>query len=124
MKLSAAIRKGSLLTKPTSGEFFKKSILGYKACALGAAYYALTKKAYDPEELTREFGPGSIGDEERKVVKRLTEEFPILEEKFTHPTKPHLKNCNLHFIITDLNDEANWTREEIADWVEQHEQEI
>ena len=97
MKLSEAIREGAKLRPQcTSGEYFD---LDGTSCAMGAAFEAET-------------GHTNLSND------RLEHAFPEL----ARPTKKPINygtSGSLEYAIARLNDEYKWTREQIADWVEE-----
>lgn len=107
MKLSEAIRLGSMLGPQTFHQLHRANA----TCARGAALLAIGIKDW------------AENDEVAHT------EWPILFEM-----RPELKSCEicgkeyvaelLVFAITHLNDQHRWTRERIADWVEQIENEM
>jgi hypothetical protein len=125
MKLSEAIRAGSKMKaqgfKALFG--FKDFNYGYytsekdfkiatqqraekTSCALGAALDGIGYNHYRVPDL--------------KMF--LTKEFPILQEPLINlPNERMYGIINIEATIIELNDEHHWTREAIADWVEQEE---
>lgn len=104
MKLSEAIREGAKRRPQTQNTFFSNGA----SCALGAAYEHLegfSALMYDSEDIEFEL-----------IVK-----FPVLEYAVQSPVDAEMED-SLFNIISDLNDVRNWTREQIADWVETVEQ--
>lgn len=99
MKLSEAIRLGAMLSPQGCEELRSFGT----TCALGAASEAIGIKIREGQQ-----GPG----------KALRERFPILQQRTYHPTVVGHRRYLVSLIITDLNDEVRWTREQIADWVE------
>jgi hypothetical protein len=104
MKLSEAIRIGSLERPQAIGNFFRlvgvgeSSVIG--SCAWGAAYEAVT--GYCPSLDS----DGDIPDEDFHSIEDLLEtEFPLEYEL-------------LFMQITEMNDSGKHTREEIADFLE------
>lgn len=112
MKLSEAIRAGCLM-KPVQG-FGSKSIetTQDKVCVLGAAGC----------------GAGMNNDNWGTAFTKLRDEFPILNERVAEPPESirlySPKDNRLQTCMWILNDAFRWTRERIADWVEQIEQEV
>ena len=98
MKLSAAIRIGSMTTKQITGRFTDG---GNGRCALGAAVDAA---GYNPHA-------DSIDN-----VRMAHALFPELEEHVVHPEEE--MTYSLYHAIWTLNDFYRWPREKIADWVE------
>ena len=97
MRLSDAIRLGSMLRPQAFGEFFN----GGGSCALGAASEAAGLR------LTTS---GPYAD--------LADVFPILNSQsdcVCHVCQSHC--IELGFVVTHLNDDHRWTRQQIADWV-------
>jgi hypothetical protein len=116
MKLSEAIREGIKMDGPQiRGQFFhfgwNMEVLG--CCALGAALLG-------------------IGKDPKTGACYILETFPTLKTKafelpqgiFTIDVEKWSKgegyNCPilLNHVIVYLNDKAEWTREQIADWLE------
>lgn len=101
MKLSAVIREGAKLHPQCFGsnfEYWEGHVTG--SCAFGAAYAALFPEAPNDAE---------IPDLEEALntnlyVERENPETSEMDELFN--------------IITDLNDQHRWSREQIADWLE------
>ena len=108
MLLSEAMRLGA--------SWSKKGIIHIKSddrtCALGAAL------------------EGSVGIESNwpASMEKLSKKFPYLHMQVVHPVMDNIiagsLNCfnfkagSLGATITILNDSYNWTREQIADWIE------
>lgn len=101
MKLSAAIRIGSMTTKQIKGSA-SNGQGGY--CALGAALTALNIE------------PGFY-----LWADQIREHFPISETPVVHPLSGEEGTLALIDVIWSLNDYWNWTREQIADFVGQVE---
>jgi len=100
MKLSEAIRLGSML-KP----HVKHSLVAYgRTCALGAALDAAGALGIAEDD-------GDPGPYEAAEAI-----WPILKSPVRHPA--YRECADLRKVITSLNDEFDWTREQIADWVE------
>lgn len=105
MKLSQAIRLGSKLTKQIQGDLYNKEVNG--TCALGAAWVAIKGININADINTYLF---------------LQEVFPILNYSFFNPEESRV--YDLQTIIFELNDRYEWTREEIADFVEECEKDV
>lgn len=99
LKLSEAIRLGSLLSRQCHRALRLRNTNSRFACAIGAAGDAI--------------GKGSIAE--------ICDAFPILNSQATHPVLGY--TGVLANIIVDLNDGASWTREKIADYAESVERE-
>lgn len=69
------------------------------ACALGAALAALGRD--------KDVAPS---------YRTLEGEFPQMDRRVIHPVTGH--DMNLTVAITTLNDDHDWTREGIADWLD------
>lgn len=97
MKLSEAIRLGSLLHPQTIGNLIASD---GRTCALGAAIQAY----------------GGLRDADWYTL------WPVL----LHVAKcPHCSLTDrTEFIVIHLNDVVGWTREAIAEWVETQEQKL
>lgn len=107
MNLSEAIRLGCKMTKPTCNKYIELGGGEIKACALGAASVSLGHDYCRP----------------RHMANALTEAYPFLAER--SPVRcPDCEPNNYRYIlplrlmITHLNDDHRWTRERIADWLE------
>jgi hypothetical protein len=105
MKLSEAIRLGSMQTQPTRGRMrlrlFDEATKQYvvtHTCALGAAEVAMGKDEY-------------------RLLCAFDE---LLDQPIQCPVCPGTSPSILA-IVVHINDLHCWTRERIADWVEQHE---
>lgn len=98
LKLSEAIRLGATLKPQGFGSYFS----GGKSCALGAALDAVGRAEMEEDDIWPEL-LSHIDTVECPVCARLRDG---------------------HRIIPHLNDDHQWTREQIADWVEQIEKQI
>lgn len=102
MKLSEAMRLGGMATDQGHGP---DSIISDTApCALGAARCAIGLQVKRPEDAYRE----------------LEERFPILRARVSPPWNVDYVE-SLTGIVWMLNDYYHWSRERIADFVEQIE---
>lgn len=111
MRLSESIRLGSML-KPQDYEYFR----GDRTCALGAACDALgipEDKDYDYMVSSRDYH-------------KLTNEYPHLHRAARCPAclpiqgfwrRLRRHEYDLGDVVVHLNDDHQWTRERIADWV-------
>lgn len=117
LRLSEAIRLGSML-KPQDHEYFR-SYEGY-SCALGAAADALGVP--DRGENDWDFG-----------YHALVCEYPHLAAEARCPACSRLRGAwrrwreheyDLGDVITHLNDDHQWSRERIADWVATFESQV
>ena len=117
MRLSEAIRLGAMLRPQAKGRLFHEG----GSCAIGAAYEALglVKKLDD----NLDTGCG--------VSRLMPTVYPWLTSLYRGC--PHDEKCaewslstahTFHALIPHLNDDHSWTREQIADWVEQQEQKL
>lgn len=98
MKLSEAMRLGGMTTKQITGTLFRQLLPGGEVgtCALGSAAYAM----------------GLVSNSYSNICAR----WPILNQEIVSPdikAKEQLMD-----VIVGLNDQKNWTREQIADWLE------
>lgn len=122
MTLAQAIRAGSLLHRQGTRRLFAECEIDTEdgrttevlTCALGAAYEGFFYILPDV----------GLADEEDAYM-RLTEAFPELKKDVTYPGvlySPYARwpkrPPTLESAIIALNDEEDWTREQIADWVE------
>lgn len=101
MKLSTAIRIGSMTTKQIKGAAWDGDN-GY--CALGAALSAV-----------------NVAPKLLEWDRQVREKFAISEALTMNPADPTSFVQQLIDVIWKLNDNAGWTREAIADFVEQVE---
>lgn len=104
MKLSEAIQEGAKIRPQEYGRYYSPQ--GYPctgSCALGAAHEAAT---------------GNISQTmyARMITQALLQSFPCLNEAVEHPITG--KTYGLDEVIVHLNDKAQWTREQIAEWLE------
>ena len=105
MRLSEAMRIGASWSPQIIT--FWKTING--TCALGAAYEGT-------------FGTLNLQGASGMDMVKLFKTYPILIEKCTSP-EPSYCSC-IGDAIPILNDSYNWTREEIANWIEIKELEL
>ena len=126
MKLSEAMRKGIECSLPAKGFYLSKGVElansdapvdALCACALGAALLGAFECDFDmiQEECDSEY-PNIKGYHEVFLdifpdINSIRIENPIRHSPSGY--KPNLWN-----VVTDLNDHAAWTREQIADWLE------
>lgn len=108
MKLSTAIRKGCELSSyQVKGHYFDGE---GGSCALGAAALAcgsVTQKAGKPEYVNPNFNTA----------------FPVLHvDDVIHPETEERQKMSI--ILVSLNDEYDYSREEVADFVESWEQHL
>lgn len=114
MNLSEAIRQGcKSIPRKTTGKYFDAENGEYMACALGAAYFTVV---------------GLVDYRMNIISDVLRAEFPILSKELEFNEVPvcyqgYFKYMNgntagIQTIIANLNDYQDWTREQIADWVE------
>ncbi len=101
MKLSEAIRLGSMMKPQGNGGWF-----GDTSCALLAA----SEAAGVPCVYSGQYGRLGLDYD------GMREKFPILKQHAIHPIyrKPYVLSDTIWY----LNDVCSWTRERIADWVE------
>jgi hypothetical protein len=107
MKLSEAIRLGSMIRPQAFGYIFSNS----GSCALGAVYEASGILAFDDDVTLLE-----------ETGQRLDQAFPLLKASVSCPVAMRCFRNGVGETIVHLNDWHRWTREQIADWVEQIEQ--
>jgi hypothetical protein len=106
MKLSEAIRAGASVTQPLIERYFIERAQTHEithACALIAAYVGV-------EGVIRKFT--SIED-------WLTQAWPELNRDYQHPIKKDMPAQDLFGIVLNLSDTQGWTREQVADWLEE-----
>lgn len=99
MKLSTAIRIGSMTTRQIKGNFRDD---GNGRCAIGAAldavgFYSGAKAHY--------------------LDYRLASLFPLADIVVKHPIHRGMMD-HVSGVVVTLNDHHDWSREAIADWVE------
>jgi hypothetical protein len=94
LKLSEAMRLGSIATTPTESGWTDKD---GGTCAMSAAWYALTG--------------GSDNDANHSPLVSLLD-----QARVPHPTHGGVQN--LTSIIIDLHDAKKWSRTQTADWLE------
>ena len=103
LKLSEAIRLGSMETMQAIGAFYSKE--ADAACALGAALLAVGHLNRDGEDLNHYDEVYACWPEARR-------------RGYGCPSCLHVTPLNpVAEIIIHLNDDHEWTRERIADWV-------
>jgi hypothetical protein len=104
-KLSELMREGAQNTFQAFDDFFdwtQRPLIG--CCALGSALYAIG-----------ETNPYSIESLESKLHDATG--IDITTQIATHP-ETNAGLMTLYDIITSLNDDSKWTREDIATWLE------
>lgn len=118
MDLSTAIREGAKFRPQGKGHLFSRvSPHGFHfrgvdlSCALGAAFECLTGTTADGY------------DNEQDAYDALAAAFPALGRRVPTPCGGSAHGCiyndgTLRTIIPHLNDQHDWTREQIADWIE------
>jgi hypothetical protein len=117
MKLSDAIDRGARARpQATTGDYFAEvEGAGVCSCALGAAFAAAFGEAW--VEKGRE-GTGAI------IGRMLDDAFPVLERAACCPAEKcawTTTNPVLGRVISHLNDDHGWAREEIAVFTRQFE---
>jgi hypothetical protein len=108
MPLSEAIRLGAMLTPQTHGSFFRKRGQQVETCALGAAFDAVGANV-SPFLSCKLWPILDVPVHKRDLPSELRDVAWFGPEQ------------SLRWTIMGLNDFAEWTRSEIADWVEQFE---
>lgn len=103
MRLSEAIRLGSMLREQNKGGYLQDN----KTCAMGAAFDAIGA-----------FAVGQVQCSGLPVLS-FSYKFPIIEQVVEHPTVA--RRQSVMEIIFYLNDTLGWIRPRIADWVEEVE---
>lgn len=97
MKISEALRKGSKIRPQCKGLYFKDGC----SCSLGAIFEAIGVAT--PESQSTE-------------ITFLRKYYPQADNIVEHPVDK--RKTYLSAVILALNDYDNWTREQIADWLE------
>jgi hypothetical protein len=108
MTLSDAIRLGSMLTPKGLGGWMD----GYGRCALAAASEAAgvqPRSRYDV--MTGAVRP-SVD------YSALAQRFPVLDQPALHPMRKDRADVDVCDVIWSLNDCWDWSREDIAAWLE------
>ena len=104
MKLSEAIQEGSKLRPQAFNAYFDKQNGVLCSCALGAAYEAALLQTAQEKDLFD------------ADLSRLSKLFPELYQNVDYPLEEEITML-LCDAITELNDEAKWSRTRIADWL-------
>lgn len=105
MKLSEAIRAGSMLTQPLTKRYFEENAQTHEithACALIAAYVGV-------EGVVRKF---------TSIENWLISTWPELDGHYQHPTEKNMPAQDLFGIVLNLSDTQGWSHQQIADWLE------
>lgn len=118
MKLSEAIREGAKL-RPQAMEWYTVETTNGQAttCAIGAAYEALTNQLVDSDD----YGAEDITrDVEHTIENKIGRPYLFSTIVRLPENIPTFAGDQLPFgiAIATLNDDAHWTREAIADWLE------
>jgi hypothetical protein len=106
LRLSEALRLGSLISRPAKGHLYRKAVDGY--CAIGTIFLACG------------FDAAPVYDEDQQVAAAPFnwDEPRGLDEMVTSPCE-HMPGTRLvRRLIVHLNDKDDWTRPQIADWLE------
>lgn len=104
LTLSDAILKGATLRPQGRAAYFSPNEFDIVAsCALGAAFEAVTGRREHLFDTT--------------IIGTLEEHWPSLDQDIVHPIS-HFHRP-LWDVITDLNDLAGWSREQIAAWLKE-----
>jgi hypothetical protein len=114
MKFSEAIRLGATMRRQTRGEYFTRG--GQRSCALGAAIDAAGIKLVPCNGLARDRRTGLMADFKWKYV--WPDEWTKVIGYFTTCPACHEFCGEVRRIVSHLNDKHRWTREQIADFVE------
>lgn len=120
MKLSEAIRKGSEITCPLNGAYFEYNFDDHKvcACAMGAALCAVKPELLEDVKSMRTFPTDSqLFNMAEEFFGEILFKYPqeLIEEGYTYEEDIG----SLVSVVIELNDECDWTRERIADWLDQ-----
>lgn len=102
MLLSGAIRTGSQIRPQAFGAYFRRENGALASCANGAAFEAVS---------------GAPENDGAKIYKTLSNTFPVWDSLSVYPPCGQHVRQLLRDAIMHMNDEHNWTREQIADWV-------
>ena len=110
-----AIRKGAEQRPQCTGQWFKMSFdnLIISSCALGAAYEGLMGTTKYTESSAKEF------NKEFPALNNMFVQSSSVTKYFGHSDSGSQRAVSLNTRIGVLNDQENWTRERIADWLEQ-----
>lgn len=115
MKLSEAMRIGASWTGQA---FWRMKDAKGNTCAMGSVLATLGHKFTEP------YLSGSLAARYRrhkKYIDLLERKFPILSKEYPDcPVRkcPMVSHLNTRLVIQHLNDSHQWTREQIADWIE------
>lgn len=114
MKLSTAIRRGAKIRPQGFDELFSERLAEGKiqicSCALGAAWEAWRTSEGAPIRVS---GPAPHWSE-------ITNHWPELKQDVDLPNGWRADEVvSLASAVAWLNDEAQWTREQIADWLKE-----
>lgn len=112
MKLSTAIREGSKLRPQCFGFFYHLIGTTIHSCVIGAAFEAAG--FYNPEQLKM---PCSLEDR-AYLFDGIPEDWTKVMPKLNCPGECNQKHP-IPALAAHLNDDHGWTRERIADYVEQ-----
>jgi hypothetical protein len=107
-KLSELMRQGAATRPQAFGDYTDASHCC--TCAMGAVYEAITGKLPHPEA-----EDGTACSVVNTIIYLETD---ILLSGYIVVDPISHESQNLSSIISGLNDELRWTREEIADWLE------
>lgn len=102
ISLSQAMREGAKLAPQCRHQWGSK----HATCALGAVIHYLEGDV--PENI------GEVGE----ALLRIDERYAIQSRELQHPKFQHIP-FSIRTVIVDLNDHCGWTRETIADWLQE-----
>ena len=111
--ISKAMRKGIECSEPAIGAFFIESGMDGKCqtCALGAAIFGALDCSIERMASHQKFIGGMVSSAEQL--------FGIMDQAYEiDPVSKYATEKSVWWIIIDLNDTHDWTREQIADWLE------
>lgn len=117
MKLSEAIRLGSLLRPQAFGAFMDDE---GGSCAMGAAMEAAgirLRRGANKEILVEMEATETYAEWKRAKVYGKPYECPVCKEGVPFADRQGQLRRNITSIIIHLNNDHEWTRGEIADWV-------
>lgn len=123
LTLPEAIRKGATMLPQTWGHLFLEQVVGERArldraCAIGGAVVAITGVTEWPRAIDYWTYVGAGVEDEGGLIPSLNISAhgwicPVCNDEMAYD---HL---TVYDVITHLNDAERWTREAIADYVEQ-----
>lgn len=103
MKLSEAMKQGATMHPQGAGAYAGRQGNKWYTCALGAAYEGITGNLPRMARLSR------------RPFNSVPELAKVYDIREAHPISGG--RGDLWWLISDLNDNHHWSREQIADWL-------